>query len=62
MRTKGDAKGLYYYTIPTTADQTNYDHSVSQMAALGLSVMAPLGFEIPQEFWRLTEADGRAIS
>ena len=49
MKTAGDAKGLFFYGLPRGPKDGKYDHSTSQMAALGLSVMVPEGFEIPQE-------------
>ena len=55
VKSKGEARGLFFYGLPSGPDDATYDHSASQMAALGLSVMPAEGFEIPQEFWRLTE-------
>jgi len=55
VKQKGDARGLLYYVPAVRADDQSYDNSTSQMGALGLSVMALEGFEIPQEFWFLTE-------
>ena len=53
--TAGESKALFYYSIPSGPKDSIYDNSASPMAALGLSVMVPAGFEIPQEFWQLTE-------
>jgi len=55
VKTKGDARGLLWYGLATGPNDVDYDHSTSQMAALGLSVLAAEGFEIPQEFWHVTE-------
>jgi len=55
VRAKGEARGLFFYGLPTGPNDISYDHSVSQMAALGLSAMIPQGFEIPRELWSLTE-------
>jgi len=55
VHSAGEGRGLFFYTLPSGPNDPAYDHSTSQMGALGLSVMAPRGFEIPQEFWRLTE-------
>ena len=40
------AKGLYYYTAPSDPNDEGYDHSVSQIAALGLWAMSRRGAEI----------------
>ena len=55
VKSNGEARGLFFYGLPTGPTDVTYDHSVSQLAALGLSVMVPKGFEVPQEFWSLTE-------
>lgn len=60
MRSKGGARGLFYYMPPTVADAAAYDHSASQFAALGVWSLAREGFEVPLEFWRLTDAAWRA--
>jgi hypothetical protein len=60
MRAKGDARGLYHYVPPTVAGMTDYDHSASQFAALGIWALEREGFEIPLEYWRLTDAAWRA--
>lgn len=60
MRAKGDARGLYHYLPPSAASMTEYDHSASQFAALGLWALEREGFEIPVEYWRLTDSAWRA--
>ncbi|HEY2587210.1 MAG TPA: DUF4159 domain-containing protein [Tepidisphaeraceae bacterium] len=60
MRAKGDARGLFFYMPPTAADADQYDHSASQFAALGAWSLEREGFEVPQEFWKLTDAAWRA--
>lgn len=60
MRAKGDARGLYQYVPPTVATMTLYDHSASQFAALGVWALQRQGFEVPLEYWRLTDTAWRA--
>jgi hypothetical protein len=60
MRAKGDGRGLYFYLPPTLANPAEYDHSASQFAALGVWALAREGFEVPLEYWRLTDSAWRA--
>ncbi len=54
-KVQGEARGLFYYDLPTSEVDVRYDHSVSQFALLGLSVLNHLGFEIPGAFWQGTQ-------
>jgi hypothetical protein len=55
MRTKGPARGLYFYQAPASSNDTAYDHSVSQFAPLGLWSLGRKGLEVPTNFWKLTD-------
>jgi hypothetical protein len=75
MRSKGPALGMFYYLPPVSSqgkvprvygdgipppDDAEYDHSVSQFAALGLWALGRQGFEVPTEAWRLMDRGWRA--
>lgn len=55
IKVQGEGRGLFYYALPATETDVKYDHSVSQFALLGLSVLNRLGFEIPGAFWQGTQ-------
>jgi hypothetical protein len=53
IKTKDQAEGFFhYYRDPTSTD---YDHSVSQYVVLGLWACDQAGYEVPTDFWRLTD-------
>ncbi len=61
VRREGPARGLFYYTPVGPKDlPTLYDHSVSQLAALGLGTIEDNGVEIPSAFWKWTDQAWRA--
>jgi hypothetical protein len=49
MKEKADAKGFYAYTA--VHQGSNYDHSVSQYAVLGVWAAAQADLEIPRSYW-----------
>jgi len=73
MRSKGPALGMFFYLppagkvprvqsydAPQAPDDSEYDHSVSQFAALGLWALSRQGFEVPTQAWQLMDQGWRA--
>jgi len=52
MRSKDQAKGLYYY-FPGPGGE--YDHSVSQFGVLGMWACGETGYEVPGGYWGAVE-------
>ena len=51
--TKGDAAGMFTYYGPT---KTAYSHSRTQYAIQGAAAARAMGLEVPDTFWKTTEA------
>ena len=51
--TKGDAAGMFTYYGPT---KTAYSHSRTQYAIQGAAAARAMGLEVPETFWKATEA------
>ncbi len=56
MKQAGVGKGLYHYYLT----DEGYDHSVSQLAMLGVSSLQRRGLEVPDKFWQMADAGWRS--
>lgn len=55
MRVKFPARGLFGYDATPSDTETGYDHSLSQLAILGLQAASDQGMPVPENLW--VEAD-----
>ncbi len=60
MHSVEPARGLYSYTPPAPAGDTQYDMSVSQIAMLGIWSMARKGFEVPDKLFTVADQAWRS--